>query len=135
MVEVLITAGFHVPLMPLLEVVGNAGAVLFWHNGPICVNVGVICELITTSIVAGIAHCPLAGVKVYVAGDWLLISEGLHVPVIPLLEVVGSEGAAAPEQTDSVLPKVKAGVWIGLTVTLNTKFTRHCPGAGSGVKR
>ena len=97
MVEVLITAGFHVPLMPLLEVVGNAGAVLFWHNGPICVNVGVICELITTSIVAGIAHCPLAGVKVYVAVPItdVLITAGLHVPVTPLLEVPGNAGAAA----------------------------------------
>ena len=40
-VDVLIIAGFQVPVMPLFDVVGNAGAVAFWHSGPICVNVGV----------------------------------------------------------------------------------------------
>jgi len=34
-VVVLIVAGFHVPAKPLSEVAGNAGAVLFWHSGPI----------------------------------------------------------------------------------------------------
>jgi hypothetical protein len=28
-VDVFITAGFHVPVIPLLDVTGNAGAVLF----------------------------------------------------------------------------------------------------------
>jgi hypothetical protein len=55
-VEVLITAGFHVPVIPLLEVAGKAGAVAFWHNGPICVNVGVTCVLITISIVVTAPH-------------------------------------------------------------------------------
>ena len=61
---VLITAGFHVPVIPLFEVPGNAGAVEFWHSGPICVNIGVICELIVMLIVAALAHCPAAGVNV-----------------------------------------------------------------------
>ena len=92
---VLIIAGIHVPLMPLLDVVGNNGAVEFWHNGPICVNTGVICELTTTSIVAIIAHCPAAGVNVYVVVPIteVLITAGFHVPVTPLLDVVGSNGA------------------------------------------
>ena len=34
MVDVLIVAGFHVPVMPLLDVVGKGGAVAFWHSGP-----------------------------------------------------------------------------------------------------
>ena len=60
----LIVAGDHVPVILLVEVVCNAGAVLFWHSGPICANVGVI-ELVTTiSIVAVEAHRPAAGVKV-----------------------------------------------------------------------
>ena len=50
--------------MPLFDVVGRPGAVLFWHNGPIAVKAGVICGSITTVNVAGIAHCPAAGVKV-----------------------------------------------------------------------
>ena len=51
-VAVLIVAGFQVPVNPLMDVAGNEGAVLFWHKGPICVNVGVTCALITISIVA-----------------------------------------------------------------------------------
>jgi len=62
--EALITAGLHVPLMPLFDVPGNAGAALFWHKGPICVNVGVICDVMITSIVVLAPHCPLFGVNV-----------------------------------------------------------------------
>ena len=64
MTDVVIVAGLQDPVMPLLDVVGNAGAVLFWQNGPICVNIGVICVEITTSIVVTVAHCPAVGVKV-----------------------------------------------------------------------
>ena len=39
----LIVAGLHVPVMPLVDVVGNVGAVEFWQIGPIAVNAGVIC--------------------------------------------------------------------------------------------
>ena len=55
-VVVIIVAGLHVPVMPLLDSVGNAGEVEFWHSGPICVNVGVTSVVITISIVAGAAH-------------------------------------------------------------------------------
>ena len=41
-VEVLIIAGFHVPVMPLVEVNGNAGGIEFRQNGPIALKVGVI---------------------------------------------------------------------------------------------
>ena len=33
-VAVLIVAGLHVPVMLLLDVVGNADAVVFWQKGP-----------------------------------------------------------------------------------------------------
>ena len=62
--DVFITAGFHVPVIPLSEVVGNAGAVAFWHRGPICVNDGVTCAVIVTLIVFGVAHWPAFGVNV-----------------------------------------------------------------------
>jgi len=42
--------------MLLPDVAGSAGAVLFWHNGPICVNVGVIFGLTITVKVAVVAH-------------------------------------------------------------------------------
>ena len=60
---VLIVAGVHVPLIPLVEVSGNAGAMLFWQSGPIAVNSGVTSFVITMLIVSAIAHCPESGVK------------------------------------------------------------------------
>ena len=62
--EVFIVAGFQVPVKPLLDVAGNAGAVLFWHKGPICVNVGVAAGLTVMVRVAVVAHSPAVGVKV-----------------------------------------------------------------------
>jgi hypothetical protein len=53
---VLITAGFHVPAMPLLEVVGSAGAKAFWHRGPIRVNVGAMLAITSMSMVMVAAH-------------------------------------------------------------------------------
>ena len=41
--EVLIVAGFQVPLIPLVETDGNCGAVEFWHKGAIGVNTGITC--------------------------------------------------------------------------------------------
>jgi hypothetical protein len=80
-----------------LDVVGKAGAVLFWHNGAICVNVGIICDEMVISIVVTLPHWPAFGVKVYVVVPIteVLITAGFHVPVIPLLDVVGKVGAAA----------------------------------------
>lgn len=63
-VDVLIVAGLQVPANPLSDVVGSVGAVLFWHSGPIGVNVGVIWVATTTSIVTTSAHWPLFGVNV-----------------------------------------------------------------------
>jgi hypothetical protein len=49
-------AGLHVPVKLLVDVVGSAGAVLFWHNGPMAAKVGVLAALITIAIVAVVAH-------------------------------------------------------------------------------
>ena len=54
--DVLIVAGDHVPVIPFVDVPGNVGAVLFWHSGPIWVNVGVISEVITMSMVVVVPH-------------------------------------------------------------------------------
>jgi hypothetical protein len=63
---VLIVAGFHVPVIAgvFVELIGSAGAVEFWHSGPICVNVVAMEGITTIFIVALEAHCPVAGVKV-----------------------------------------------------------------------
>jgi hypothetical protein len=39
-----------------VELDGSAGAVEFWHSGPICVNVVVIEGVTSISIVAVVAH-------------------------------------------------------------------------------
>ena len=52
----LIVDGFHVPLIPLVEMAGNSGAVLFWQTGLIGINTGFITPFITISIVTGVAH-------------------------------------------------------------------------------
>ena len=52
----LIVDGFQVPVILLLDVPGNNGAVEFKHSGAICVNTGVIWLVITISIVAVVAH-------------------------------------------------------------------------------
>jgi hypothetical protein len=49
----------------------------------------------------------------------LLTTEGLHVPVIPLVDVAGNAGTAVPAQMVFALPKANVGVTIGFTVTVN----------------
>ena len=55
-VVVLSSAGDQVPVMPLLEVVGNVANVAPAQIGPTAVNVGVMLELTTIVIVAVVAH-------------------------------------------------------------------------------
>ena len=60
----LMVAGLHVPVILLLDVVGNAGAVDPWHSGPIAVKVGVTLGLTTICSVVVVPHCPASGIKV-----------------------------------------------------------------------
>ena len=60
-------------------------------------NVGVTLPLMVMSIVAVVAQPDDVGVKVYVVvpvADVLIVA-GLHVPVMLLFDVVGSDGAVA----------------------------------------
>ena len=63
-VDVLITAGDQVPAIPLLEVAGNAGAVLLRQISPITSKVGVVAGVTLMLMVTGVAHTPASGVKV-----------------------------------------------------------------------
>ena len=63
----------------------------------------------------------------------LLTTDGLHVPVIPLLDVVGNNGTVPPEQIVSVVPKLNVGVTIGLTVTVKVVVVAHNPAVGVNV--
>jgi hypothetical protein len=63
-VAVLLSAGDHEPVIPLVEVVGNADKVAPEQIGATAVNVGVIFGLTVIVNVAVVAHCPAVGVKV-----------------------------------------------------------------------
>ena len=53
----------------------------------------------------------------------VLLNAGDQVPVIPLVDVNGNVGAAAPLQIAGIA--AKAGVMFGLTVTLNVVVVAH----------
>ena len=57
----------------------------------------------------------------------------LHDPVILLVDVVGSAGTVPPAHIVSVVPKLNAGVTLGVTVTENVVDTAHCPAVGVNV--
>jgi len=63
-VVLLTTDGFHVPEMPLVEVVGNVGAVVPAQIGLMVAKVGVMVEFTVTVIVTGVAQGFELGVKV-----------------------------------------------------------------------
>ena len=59
--------------------------------------------------------------------------DGLHVPVILLVDVVGSVGTVPPEHTVSVVPKLNVGVMFGFTVTVKVVVVAHSPAVGVNV--
>jgi hypothetical protein len=63
-VVVLSKAGAHVPVMPLLDVVGSGASMAPEHIGATAVNAGVMFGLTVIVRVAVVAHCPVVGVNV-----------------------------------------------------------------------
>ena len=61
------------------------------------------------------------------------IEAGLQLPVTPLIEVVGKTGAVAPSQRVMLVPKLKAGVRTGFTVTVNVVVVAQGPADGVNV--
>ena len=57
-------AGLQLPVIRLLDVVGNTGAALLRHSGPIGSKLDTTELAMLTSMVMTVAHCPTAGVKV-----------------------------------------------------------------------
>jgi len=96
-ISVFIAEGFHVPLILSIDSVGKAGAASYWQNGPIGSKLGVTCSRIVTSIETGSEHCPSSGinVKVNTPTKFVLMNDGLHVPVMPSLDVDDSAGASS----------------------------------------
>ena len=58
---------------------------------------------------------------------------GLHVPFIPLVDVVGRAGTASPAQMVEATPKLNVGVMLGFTVTDRLVDVAHCPTSGVNV--
>jgi hypothetical protein len=119
-VAVLFIAGDHVPVIPFVEEVGKVN-VPPTQMGAIGLNVGVVDGFTVTASVVMLAHCPAAGVKVYVVVAELFIA-GDQVPVIPFVEVVGSVNVP-PEQICAIGSNV--GVTDGLTVTASVAVVAH----------
>ena len=122
-------AGDHVPVIPLVDVVGKADNEPPLHIADTAANVGVIAEFTVMINVVVVAHCPAVGVKVYVVVV-VLSNAGDHVPVIPLVDVVGKGESEPPLQIAATAAKV--GVTFELTVMVNVVVVAHCP--ASGVK-
>ena len=115
-------AAFHVPIMPLVDVVGNAGITAPLQYGPTAANVGVTFGVMVMVRVVVVAHCPAVGVNVYVAVLVLLMAE-FQEPEIPLVEVVGNAGIAAPLQYGPTDANV--GVTFGVTVIVSVAAVAH----------
>ena len=63
----------------------------------------------------------------------MLAVAGFQVPVTPLVDVVGNDGTVPLAQIVRLAPKLKTGVTIGLTVTLNVVGVAHRPAVGVNV--
>ena len=61
------------------------------------------------------------------------ITDGLHVPLTPFVDVVGNDGTVVPEQIVSEVPKLNVGVMVGVTVTVNVADNTHEPPVGVNV--
>jgi hypothetical protein len=129
-VAVLIVAGLHVPEIPLFELTGNKGGAAFRQSGPIGVKAGVMAGLTVIVNVVMKAHWPASGVKVYVVVV-VLSRAGVHVPVMPLFDIVGRVASEAPEHIGATALKV--GVILAFTVIVNVVVTAHWPASGVNV--
>ena len=111
--------------MPPLAVKLIAPLALPKHNGLVIteLNVGEFTTL--TLMVVVVAHNPAVGVKRYVPDAVLLIVAGDHVPVIPLVDVVGNEGAALPEQIGPIALNVGTTGIFTVTVELAVAVHPH----------
>ena len=122
--------GDHVPVIPLLDVVGKALNVPPEQIAGTCVKTGLAGVFTVMVNVCVVAHKPADGVNVYVAVV-VLSKDGDHVPVIPLVEVVGRGLNAAPEHIAAT--GVNVGVIFGFTVIVSVAVVAHKPAAGVNV--
>jgi hypothetical protein len=130
-VLVLSNAGDQVPVNPSLDVVGNASEFPPEQMGATAVKAGVTSWFTVIVRVAAEAHCPVAGVNVYIVVA-VLFKAGDQLPVIPLLEVVGNALKVSPEQIGATAVKVGIVV-VWFTVIVSVVAEAHCPAVGVNV--
>ena len=106
--DVLMVDGLQVPLMPLLLIEGNAGAIEFWQSACICVNEGVVGLFTVILIVVAVAHWFPFGVNVYttVPATPVLMLDGFQLPLMPLFDRVGKAGGVEPRQSACICVKL-----------------------------
>ena len=63
----------------------------------------------------------------------LLIVDGLHVPLIPLVDVPGNAGTTPPLHIASPVPKENVGVTLGITFTVIVVAIPQLPELGVNV--
>jgi len=68
-----------------------------------------------------------------VAVAWLSTDAALHVPVIPLSDVLDKAGTLPPAHMVSEVPKLNVGTMFGLTVRVNVAGFAHWPAVGVNV--
>ena len=113
--------------MPLSEVAGKTGAGSPAHIDKVVpkLKTGVMIGFTVTVKVTGGAHWPGSGVKEYTPLLVLLTTAGLHMPVMPLVEVGGKAGTASPSQMEALAPNGKTGGIVGSTTTVNEVPVTH----------
>ena len=119
---VLSIAGDHVPVIPFVEVVESVN-VPPEQIAAIGLNVGVVDGFTVTLSVVFVAHCPTAGVNVYIVVAVLSIA-GDHVPVIPFVEEDGKVNVP-PKHIGAI--GLNVGVVDGLTTTVVVDVAVHAP--------
>ena len=85
--------GLQLPLMPLVDVVGNDGALEFWQSGPIAANVGVTFAVMMTALLLVALQPPLlvtvtpSVTEPDVAAVYLMLVVPLPEVIVPLVMV------------------------------------------------
>ena len=107
--------GVQLPAMPFKEVVGKTGGVEPGVISPMAAKEGIIVGFTITIKGAATIHFPDEAVKIYVPVTVLLITAGDHVPLMPLIDVAGNNGACEPAQIGPIAANV--AVVEGVTFT------------------
>jgi hypothetical protein len=125
-------AGLHVPVIPFDDVLGKVATPSPSQIVALApkVKVGVIFGLTVTVNVVPVTHPLEVAVNIYVPELLGSTTAGFHVPVIPLVDVVGNTGTVPLSQIESAVPNEKVATTFGITTTLTVTGIPQVPAAG-----